>query len=279
MHLNIFVSSKCFLYCKGCYSFSREEKCEQIINTCKLIDFLKFAYNYGVKKVTICGGDPLTRPDIVNLLEKIKNIGFYISMDTVGSPILRDIEINGKVITKKIESRKLAKLVDIIGIPIDGSNNEIFNKFRETKSDIVNEQISICKELHKHGANICINTVVHKGNLDDAKELAKLMNKMDFIKIWQIFQFVPLGKFGILNRKLYEITDKQFLQFKSIITKEIYDVNKVQFKDSDSRDKSYMIIDNSGNAWVPSFKKNNEREIIGNITINDDWDKICSYLV
>ena len=70
MHLNIFVSRKCFLYCKGCYSFSRTEKCEQTVPTDTIVAFLKYAYNKGINKVTLCGGDPLTRKDILDLLKK-----------------------------------------------------------------------------------------------------------------------------------------------------------------------------------------------------------------
>lgn len=51
MHLNLFVSQKCFLYCKGCYSFSRTEKCNQIVETKEIIKFLQFAYDNGIKKL------------------------------------------------------------------------------------------------------------------------------------------------------------------------------------------------------------------------------------
>lgn len=74
MHLNIFVSQKCFLYCKGCYSFSRTEKCDQIVPTETIVAFLKYAYNKGIDKVTLCGGDPLTRKDIIRLLKQIKKL-------------------------------------------------------------------------------------------------------------------------------------------------------------------------------------------------------------
>lgn len=289
MHLNVFVSQRCFLYCKGCYSFSREEKYGQELSTDKIIEFLKYVYSKGIKKVTLCGGDPLTRLDILELLHKIKKIGFYISLDTVGTSIIKNVERSGSVVIKKIDAKKISKYVDIIGIPVDGSSNEIFKLFRQTSTDIINEQLSICKELHKYGANICINTVVHKGNLEDAYDISKMIKKIDYINKWQIFRFSPLGKYGYKNRKLFEIDDKEFLEFKSKVL-EIFenDSGKLQFKDFSVRNKSYMLIDNSGNAWVPSFESNNldcsinnieNRNIVGNITNYKDWDKICSYLI
>jgi len=287
MHLNIFVSQKCFLYCKGCYSFSRTEKYGQNISSEQIIKFLKYAYKKNIKKVTLCGGDPLAREDIIELLKQIKSIGYYISLDTVGTPILKDVEKNGKILTKKISASIISKLVDEIGIPIDGSSNEIFNLFRPTNSNILEEQIKICEELHKFDANVCINTVVHKGNLDDVKSLSNLIKKLDYIKKWQLFQFAPLGKYGFLNKKSFEITNEEFNDYKNNVLEE-FNSKKIQFKSFHERDKTYMLIDNSGNAWIPSYniekfdnynKKSEERKIVGNITNFKDWKTICSYLI
>lgn len=164
MHLNIFVSQYCFLHCKGCYSFSREEKKGQKVQTDAIIDFLQFVYTKGVRRVTLCGGDPLTRCDIIPLLEKMKEIGFWISLDTVGSSIIKDVAIDKHLKVKQTNAKKIAKLVDMIGIPIDGSTNEFFKRFRQTRADLISEQLAICQELNKYAANICINTVAHKGN-------------------------------------------------------------------------------------------------------------------
>lgn len=288
MHLNVFVSQSCFVHCKGCYSFSREEEKGKIVPTKELIDFLEFVYNSGCHRITLCGGDPLARKDIIELLEKIKEIGFSISMDTVGSPIIKDIVNDEGIYIKKVDSQKIAKLVDIIGIPIDGSNNEIFKLFRQTNTDILNNQLTICKILNEFNAHICINTVVHKGNLGDACELAKLVKRLDYISKWQIFQYEPLGKYGLKNRKLFEINDREFSDFQSEVLKVFdNDISKLQFKSSHNRKNAYMLIDNSGNAWIPSCENMslaeysyilNENVIIGNITNQKDWCKICSYL-
>ena len=137
MHINIFVSKTCFLYCKGCYSFSRAEESKKILSDNIIVDFLQYAHEQGASKVTLCGGDPLTRRDIINLLKKIKMLGYLIYLDTVGTSIIRKVEQNGKTIIEKIDTKELVTLVDKIGIPIDGSNNEIFKKFRQTNIDLL----------------------------------------------------------------------------------------------------------------------------------------------
>ncbi len=286
MHLNVFVSNACFIYCKGCYSYSREEKPNCILSSNKILDFLKYAHDKGINKVTICGGDPLIRNDIIELLESIKSYGYSISLDTIGTPLIGDVIVNGKMICKKIDPQKLATLVDMIGIPIDGSTNEIINKFRPISYNYIKSVKLICKELNKFNAHICINTVVHKGNLKDAKELATLITNIGNIDKWQFFQFAPLGKFGFLNRKMFEISTEKFNEFRDNILNNIdNDRIKLNFKKSTNRIKSYMLIDNSGNAWIPAFEniknqydESRNRLIIGNITNHDDWDKICEYV-
>ena len=287
MHLNLFVSQKCFLYCKGCYSFSRIEKAGQTLDTQKIIEFLKYAYDHGIDKVTLCGGDPLTRNDIINLLKMIKSIGYYISIDTVGTSIIRDVVKNDGTITKKIDAKDLSELVDEIGLPIDGSNNEIFRKFRQTDFDLLSDQLKICNELNKYGINICINTVVHKENLNDAKLLCEIINKLNYIKKWQLFKYAPMGKYGVLNRKQFEISEIQFEEYKQNILNACLRKDIIDFKDFDVRTKLYMLIDNSGNAWIPEYNQGmfdnynivtDSRKIIGNITNQTDWSGLCKIL-
>ena len=287
MNLNIFVSNKCFIYCKGCYSYSREEKCMSVLPAETICSFLEYAYDYGIKKVTLCGGDPLIRPDIIALVKRIKEIGFEISIDTIGTPLIRDVNVGNNII-KQINIQEISKYVDEFGIPIDGSTSEIFRLFRPTTNDILEEQMAICDVLNNNKAKTCINTVAHKGNLNDAKSMAKLINKLDGVYKWQIFQFAPLGKFGFLNRNLFEISEDQFDIFKKEVLEEIKDSKKiVEFKKCKDRVKHYMLIDNSGNAWVPEFERiitnqaienNSKRLVIGNINNENDWEKICKFV-
>ena len=287
MHLNVFVSQKCFLYCKGCYSFSRSEKCGQVVDTYSLVNFLEYAYRKGISNITLCGGDPLVRKDIIDLLKKIKKIGYYISMDTVGTSIIRDVISNDGTIIKKINAQELVSYVDEIGLPIDGSNNEIFKKFRSTCFDILSDQLKIYEELKKYNANICINTVVHKGNLDDAEALSRIINTLDGIEKWQLFKYVPMGKYGIMNRKMFEITEDEFERYKKRIFSSCIRNNIIEFKGYSLRNRAYMLVDNSGDAWIPEYDQNlfddydrtiDKRDIIGNITNMDDWENISKKL-
>ena len=129
LSINISVARSCFVRCNGCYNhFGQSDK---LVNTSTIIEFLKYAQSKGITKVTICGGDPLSRPDIISLLEEIKRLGFFINLDTVGTSIIGNVQtvFFGQNDIPKIDSKKLASLIDLIGIPVDGSTNEIATNF------------------------------------------------------------------------------------------------------------------------------------------------------
>lgn len=151
----------------------------------------------------------------------------------------------------------------------------------------MSDQLKIYKELSKYNANICINTVVHKGNIKDAENLCKLINSLDCIKKWQLFKYAPMGKYGFLNKDLFEISEDEFRNYQKEILSNSKKKEIIEFKGYNVRNKAYMLIDNSGNAWIPvynqksfdNYKRNEDkRNIIGNITKKTDWEKIIFYL-
>jgi hypothetical protein len=139
--------------------------------------------------------------------------------------------------------------------------------------------IELYEKLRNLRANICFNTVVHKENVCQSKEFAKqLINKLEFQK-WQFFQYSSSGKYAYKNKNLFEITDKDFYLF----AKNILDATKksnIEFKDNKQRNGKYLLIDNSGYAWVQFFENEKEnRNIIGNIKNLKDWGKIINTII
>lgn len=92
----------------------------------------------------------------------------------------------------------------------------------------------------------------------------------------------------MLNRDIFEITEEKFNNYKLNVLEMFDKKYKVQFKGFKERSNTYMLIDNSGNAYVPVFNKDlinnqnlkiDERKIVGNINVQMDWDNIIYYLM
>src|SRR3990167_317111 len=272
----------------GCYNHFGSTP--NLTSTENILSFLSAAKKRGYSKITLCGGDPLSRPDIIELLREIKKLGFFIVLDTVGTPILGEAStiFYGRSLVKKINEADIAKYVDIVGIPLEGPSNEIIALFRTERTHQLDEQILILKKLSTVKANICINTVVHKGNIDHIEKLSFIVSDIRGIKKWQLFQFMPIGPLGYKNRNMYEVNDEDFFSLKDNITKkykeEFLKNVSIEFKAKAERKGNYMFVDSEGLAWVPSITMDekwdaqkdttHKRIIIGNVNDLKDHEKI-----
>ncbi len=289
LSINISVGNSCFVRCPGCYNhFGHKNTATETI-----LNFLDIVKLNNINKVTLCGGDPLTRPDIIHLLEEIKKRRFFINLDTVGTSILGDVTTGffGTHSIERTDVSKIASLVDMIGIPLDGLNNEYFQLFRKNRPNIYNEQIKIINLLSSHHASIGLNTVVHKGNMAHLiSDLPDILSIIPDIVKWQFFQFMPIGPLGYKNRSDYMVDDAAFEEFTAKIMHYFNSssVQKVEFKSCASRNTNYLLIDSDGNAWIPktsSFQRGDkisatkDRLMIGNIQKYEDYNRILEVVL
>ena len=89
-----------------------------------------------------------------------------------------------------------------------------------------------------------------------------------------------MEKNGNYFKNEFEISKDEFDNFKKIVLKKYNGLAQMEFKDIEYRNKKYMLIDNSGNAWIQHYdiNQNNERVLIGNIQSKKDWHIICDKL-
>jgi MoaA/NifB/PqqE/SkfB family radical SAM enzyme len=287
--INIAVARSCFVRCPGCYRYFGSA--ENLISTETILQFLIFLKHYHcIEKVTLYGGDPLARSDILLLLREIKKIGFWINLDTVGTPLLADTETTfvGRSKIARVSSEALTAVVDLLGIPLDGDSNESFLKFRENRSKIFEEQILILNQLEICKTNVCINTVVHKGNINIIKNILPIIVKYTCVKKWQIFQYMPIGPLGFKNRNLYMITEEDFKvlekEISALYSNMLVQNISIDFKSCADRKNTYLLIDSDGIAWIPkeslsdswedNTDSNPDRIILGNINCPTDFSHI-----
>ena len=148
--INLCISNRCFMKCKGCYNNFCKEKEE--ISYEKIEKFLEYAKFFGLKKITLSGGDPLARKDISKIIQKGLDLNLKVNVDTTGLNLISDEKIFGT--KEKIEQFKdvsLLKKVSNISIPLDGSNNEIISKFRISEDNLYDKLIKFCKRFDEIG--------------------------------------------------------------------------------------------------------------------------------
>lgn len=274
LKINFCVSNKCFLNCLGCYNnFS----CEKDLKLSKLFAFMKHARLNGVTRITFSGGDPFAKKDFKKILKYAKKLGFIINIDTVGTTLIKDANIFGtdrKI--SMIKSVKCLKGINMMGIPIDGSTNEIIETFRYGRENLLEEQMEIVNKAALYNIPVCINTVLHRQNFEDLNNIFQLISSFPNIKKWQIFQFMPIGPKGSLNAKQFYVSDEDFFQVK----KRIQEINKtdieIVFKGGTERSYNYMLISSSGEVYKVDL--DNQKTSFGNIGNKAEWENIIRNL-
>lgn len=202
------VSEQCFMKCPGCYN---EEKTGLRLSAEQNIHFATILKKLGYKAITLSGGDPLARGDIKQIVQGIYELGFDINLDTTGTSLLNNQS------EQAISAQEISKTVNLIGIPLDGSNDEIIEKFRAKSGSTLAETEKILELLGKEGCRVSINTVVHSGNIDNLNEIYRIITKYPNVIRWELHQFVALGGGSKVNEAKFSISDNDFCQAVSLI--------------------------------------------------------------
>lgn len=260
--ISLLVSNNCFGNCQGCYLDQRRGKELSLKEISALSDLLK---NNHFNGITLSGGDPLFRKDIIDIIDIFYNLGFNIHLDTTGTPLLeKDFE-------EKFLLNEMNKKISLIGIPIDGSSQEIIKEFRTGWINMKKETEEVLDILNKNKFNISINTVVHKLNMDDLQNIYKDIAKYANIQRWELHQLIPLSKRSQLVKKKLNISKRDFNQ----AIENINNYKNIEISPKIAHRKSnFKYIDFNGDIVVI---KNGKKEILNNIRnqdIKDIFEKI-----
>lgn len=271
----------CFTACPGCYNhFAR-----RTVSTESLLKFVRgLRDRAGLSKITLGGGDPLTRPDLIDLLSGLRQLGLRMNLDTVGTAFVQNAEIRfmGRGTALQIDVGRVASLVDLIGIPLDGSSDAVLNRFRTHLT--VAAQEAVLNRLAAVEATVCLNTVVHAGNTEDLPEIGKIVSRYPCIRLWQLFQFMPIGPLGWRNRARFQITPGRFQAAANSARSAIPEGVTIEAKEALDRKNRYLLIDAAGTIWIPdqtsdpfwsSDDQNEHRRSLGTITDRGIVDRIA----
>ena len=251
-HLIIAVANDCFVSCTGCYNFWAKDK--KIISNDDIINFLNQIDSDKIQKLTISGGDPLVRSDIVQLLTRIKKLNYRVNLDTVGTAFMNDTlsNKNKEYITYK-NPKDFEGLVDTLGIPLDGADEQTIKTFRTGRENLFSEQVRILQVLDNINIKVCVNTVVHRQNVYKLQDIYEIIKGFQKVKQWQLFQYMPIGVLGYKNRATFSITDDVFVEETNNLKKhvECNDCLNIVTKTKTQRKNLYLLLDTAGYAWVP----------------------------
>ncbi len=227
------LTSKCNYNCSFCFKVPNSID----LSRQKALNILNKLINFGVKKISFSGGEPLLFPYLEELIKKAHQMGVVTMIITNGSLLTHNKldDFHGKL--------------DWITLPLDGSSEKMQITAGRPAGHFI-KVINHLESLKNSKYNIKINTVLSKKNLGDLKKIALIIKKYP-IKRWKIFQFYPIRHTSIKNKNEFSITDREFQTVKN----GIYQIMKdskclVYFGSNKQVETSYFTIAPNGTVYI-----------------------------
>ncbi|WP_285801077.1 MULTISPECIES: GTP 3',8-cyclase MoaA [Exiguobacterium] len=155
--LRISVIDKCNFRCRYCMpeeAFRHHQflKRDELLSFDEIERFVRIVAPHGVKKIRLTGGEPLLRPNLEDLIQRLRAV---TTIETIG------LTTNGMYLERMAKSLKEAGL-DRVNVSLDALSEETFGMMngRGTSPEAVLRGIDEAKRL---GLEVKVNMVVRKG--------------------------------------------------------------------------------------------------------------------
>ena len=174
---------RCNLTCKHCYSISADTDFKGELSTAEVYTVMDDLKAFGVPVLILSGGEPLLRPDIFEISNRAREMGFYTGLST-----------NGTLIDEHNIDAIAAAAYDYVGISIDGMR-ETHDRFRRKAGafDASLAGIRLCRE---RGIKVGLRFTMTEDNAIEFPDVLRLMDAEDINK----FYFSHLNYAGRGNR-------------------------------------------------------------------------------
>jgi PqqA peptide cyclase len=188
------LTHRCPLHCVYCSNPLELIKRNQELSKQTLVRLFQEAASLDILQVDFTGGEPLARPDIVELTHAARQAGLYVSLITSGLPL---------------DEAKLAALVeaglDHFQLSFQGASEETAREISNTTSHP--HKLHVLEWLKKHRIGVTLNFVIHRQNIDELDEMLEMVeeHKPGCVE----FASVQYYGWGLANRVALLPTRKQ----------------------------------------------------------------------
>jgi len=151
----------CPLQCPYCSNPMDFAKIKSELSTEEWIEVFKQARAMGATQLGLSGGEPLVRPDIIELIRAARDMGFYTNLITSGI---------GLDATKAKEFKEAG--LDHIQVSFQASSEDLNNLIAGT--DAFKHKIEMAKAVKAAGYPMVLCFVTHRQNIDKIDEILDL---------------------------------------------------------------------------------------------------------
>jgi PqqA peptide cyclase len=152
------LTHRCPLHCVYCSNPLELDARAKELSTAEWKDVFRQAADLGVLQADFTGGEPLARPDILELVGAARSAGLYVNLITSGLPL---------------DEARLEKLVaaglDHFQLSFQGSRPEVASEISGTTTHA--QKLRVLEWLARHRLAVTLNFVIHRQNIEQLEEM------------------------------------------------------------------------------------------------------------
>jgi heme d1 biosynthesis radical SAM protein NirJ len=177
---------RCNLTCKHCYSISADKDFAGELTTDEVFRVMDDLKSFKVPGLILSGGEPLLRPDIFDIADRAKAMGFFTALSS-----------NGTLIDEAMTRRIATTDFDYVGVSLDGLE-AVHDRFRRKQGAFAAslKAIRLCRDA---GLKVGVRFTLTQDNFADFPGLLKLVEDEGIQRFY--FSHLNYAGRGNKNRK------------------------------------------------------------------------------
>ncbi|MDR0373397.1 MAG: radical SAM protein [Nitrososphaerota archaeon] len=187
------VTRECNLKCGHCYINADEKKLGNELSTQEGKQLMDQIYKVSRPLLVLSGGEPLLRPDILELIEYGSKKGIKMGLGSNGYLI-------DNIMAKKLKTAGIAT----VSISLDSHIPAQHDDFRGVK-DAWERAVNACKVLQKNNVLVQVNTTLTHENYNQIDDIMSLSESLG-VENFHLFFLVPTGR----GTKLTDISPQKY---------------------------------------------------------------------
>jgi pyrroloquinoline quinone biosynthesis protein E len=159
------ITHRCPLHCVYCSNPLELAAVSSELSTAEWVDVFRQAGKLGMLHAHFTGGEPLARPDLVELIAAARGAGLYTNLITSGLGL---------------GEARLQALVDAgldhVQVSFQDSREDSANWIAGTKAHA--HKIELSRLIRKHKVAFTVNLVIHRQNIDHLEEMIAFIEQL-----------------------------------------------------------------------------------------------------
>jgi len=182
------VTQACNLSCEHCRADAHPQRHPDELSTAEGKRLLDQAADFGDGQlVVLSGGDPMKRPDLVDLVDYGTDRGLTVSLTPSG--------------TDELDGESIVALADAglkrLALSLDGGDPEAHDAFRGERGSF-ESTMRAARRARDVGLPLQVNTTVCASTVDELPAIRDLVADLGAV-LWSVFFLVPVGRGRVLD--------------------------------------------------------------------------------